>query len=71
MQKLSIKFLEKDELARYHTQNEFLKPFEHIIKHNKSYQIRDYTLKTMEQMIRGRAKNLKSGWRSIFVVLSR
>lgn len=71
LRQLAMKFLEREELAHYHTQNEFLKPFEHIIKQNRMFAIRDFVLKSVEQMIRARHRNLRSGWRSIFVVLSR
>ena len=66
-----MKFLERDELGHYHTQTEFLKPFEVIMKHSKSVAIREFALKSLEQMIRARAKNIKSGWKSIFLIYSR
>ena len=66
-----MKFLEKDELAHFHGQAESMRPFEHIMKWNRSFTIRDYALKSMEQMVRARAQNIKSGWKSIFVVVSR
>jgi len=71
LRQLSMKFLEKDELAHFHGQAESMRPFEYIVKHNRSFTIRDYALKSLEQMIRARAQNIKSGWKSIFVVVSR
>lgn len=42
LKQLAMKFLEKNELANYHFQKEFLKPFEHImINNNKNTQIKD------------------------------
>ncbi|KAL1916268.1 uncharacterized protein VTP21DRAFT_5885 [Calcarisporiella thermophila] len=69
LRQLSMKFLDRDELARYHTQNEFLKPFEHIVRRSPSFAIRDLVIQSLVQMITARARNIKSGWRSIFVVL--
>jgi len=71
LRQLSMKFLEKDELAHFHGQAESLRPFEYIVKFNRSFTIRDYALKSIEQMVRARAPNIKSGWKSILVVVSR
>ena len=66
-----MKFLERDENGHYHTQTEFFKPFESIMKHSKAAIIREFALKSLEQMIRARARNIKSGWKSIFLIYSR
>ncbi|RIA97036.1 hypothetical protein C1645_802023 [Glomus cerebriforme] len=71
LRQLSMKFLERDELSHYNTQSEFMKPFEHIIKNNPSPNIRDLIIQSFIQMISARAKNIKSGWKSIFVVFGR
>lgn len=71
LRQLAMKFLERDELGHYHTQTEFFKPFESIMKHSKSPAIREFALKSIEQMIRARASNIKSGWKSIFLIYSR
>ena len=60
-----MKFLERDELAHYHTQNEFLKSFEWIIKQTSSVAIREQVLQSLLQMIYARARNIKSGWKSV------
>ncbi len=41
LKQLAMKFLEKDELANYHFQKEFLKPFEIIMVKNSNPKIRD------------------------------
>ncbi|CAG8543289.1 11263_t:CDS:2 [Funneliformis mosseae] len=71
LRQLSMKFLERDELSHYNTQSEFMKPFEHIIKNNPSPNIHDLIIQSFIQMISARAKNIKSGWKSIFVVFGR
>ncbi|KAL7751070.1 guanine nucleotide exchange protein for ADP-robosylation factor [Sorochytrium milnesiophthora] len=71
LRQLCMKFLEKDELSHFSTQTEFLRPFEHIVRNNKSDVIRELVLQSVQQMIQARAHNIRSGWKSIFVVLSR
>lgn len=41
LKQLASKFLAKKELANYHFQKEFLKPFELIVAHNSHAKIRD------------------------------
>lgn len=72
LRQLATKFLEKDELTHYHFQKDFLKPFEHIIlniKHNER-DVRDLVVECCKQMILARAENIKSGWKSVFMVLT-
>ncbi|CAG8555206.1 7956_t:CDS:2, partial [Paraglomus occultum] len=71
LRQLSMKFLERDELSHYNTQSEFMKPFEHIIRNNSSPAIRELIIHSLIQMISARAKNIKSGWKSIFIVFGR
>ena len=44
LKQLAMKFLEKEELAHYHFQKEFLKPFETIMQNNSNVKIR-YAMK--------------------------
>ncbi|CAG8691174.1 2151_t:CDS:2, partial [Cetraspora pellucida] len=71
LRQLSMKFLERDELSHYNTQSEFMKPFEQIIKNSPSPNIHDLIIQSIIQMISARARNIKSGWKSIFVVFGR
>lgn len=41
LRQLAMKFLAKDELANYHFQKDFLKPFESIMQQQTSTQTRD------------------------------
>ena len=47
----------------------FLRPFEHIMAHNGSPEVRELVLACVANMIRGRVHHIKSGWRSLFNVL--
>ncbi|CAG8561265.1 2082_t:CDS:2 [Diversispora eburnea] len=71
LRQLNMKFLERDELSHYNTQSEFMKPFEQIIKNNPLPNIHDLIIQSFIQMISARARNIKSGWKSIFVVFGR
>jgi brefeldin A-inhibited guanine nucleotide-exchange protein len=66
LKQLSLKFLEKGELQNFHFQKDFLRPFEFIMKNNKSGQIRDMVVRCIAQMVQSRASNIKSGWKNIF-----
>eukprot|EP01087_Luapelamoeba_hula_P003570 TRINITY_DN1336_c2_g1_i2.p1 TRINITY_DN1336_c2_g1~~TRINITY_DN1336_c2_g1_i2.p1 ORF type:complete len:1437 (-),score=274.97 TRINITY_DN1336_c2_g1_i2:1280-5590(-) len=70
LKQLATKFLAKDELANYHFQKDFLKPFESIIQFNPSVAVRDMIISCVYNMIHARADNIKSGWKSIFGVLT-
>ncbi|KAJ1565919.1 Brefeldin A-inhibited guanine nucleotide-exchange protein 1, partial [Nowakowskiella sp. JEL0078] len=71
LRQLSMKLLEREELAHYSTQNEFMKSFEWIMRYNTHVGIRELVLQSVEQMIAARARSIKSGWKSILVVLTR
>lgn len=71
LRQLSMKFLEKKELARYRFQKEFLKPFLFIIANNPSQSIRDMVLQCVQQMIKAYKNNIKSGWETILEICGR
>ncbi|KAJ2931574.1 hypothetical protein H1R20_g5418, partial [Candolleomyces eurysporus] len=65
LRQLAMRFLEKEELAHFMFQKDFLKPFEYTMIHNPNPDIRDMVLQCLHQMIQARAQNLRSGWRTI------
>ena len=65
-----MRFLEKEELAHFAFQKDFLKPFEYTMIHNPNPDIRDMVLQCLHQMIQARVRNLRSGWRTMFGVFS-
>ncbi|KAJ3071312.1 Brefeldin A-inhibited guanine nucleotide-exchange protein 2 [Podochytrium sp. JEL0797] len=71
LRQLSMKFLEREELVHFSTQNEFLKSFERIMKLTTDDTIRHMIVGSLGQMISARAGSIRSGWKPIFVVLSR
>uniref|UniRef100_A0A3B3ZMZ8 SEC7 domain-containing protein n=1 Tax=Periophthalmus magnuspinnatus TaxID=409849 RepID=A0A3B3ZMZ8_9GOBI len=68
LRQLSMKFLEKGELANFRFQKDFLRPFEHIMKKNRSPTIRDMVVRCVAQMVNCQAGNIRSGWKNIFSV---
>ncbi|KAJ1123190.1 hypothetical protein NDU88_001663, partial [Pleurodeles waltl] len=68
LRQLSMKFLEKGELANFRFQKDFLRPFEHIMKKNRSPVIRDMVIRCIAQMVNSQAGNIRSGWKNIFAV---
>ncbi|CDW58249.1 brefeldin A inhibited guanine [Trichuris trichiura] len=68
LRQLSTKFLERGELPNFRFQKDFLRPFEYIMKKNRSSTIRDMVVRCMSQMVSSQARNIKSGWKNIFSV---
>ncbi|XP_041860724.1 brefeldin A-inhibited guanine nucleotide-exchange protein 2 [Melanotaenia boesemani] len=68
LRQLSMKFLEKGELANFRFQKDFLRPFEHIMKKNRSPTIRDMVIRCVAQMVNSQTANIRSGWKNIFSV---
>ncbi|KAK2184722.1 hypothetical protein NP493_255g01035 [Ridgeia piscesae] len=68
LRQLSMKFLEKGEFANFHFQKDFLRPFEYMMKKNRSPTIRDMVVRCVAQMVNSQAANIKSGWKNIFSV---
>ena len=68
LRQLSMKFLEKGELPHFRFQKDFLRPFEYIMKKNRSPAIRDMVVRCVAQMVNSQASNIKSGWKNIFSV---
>ncbi|MPC12608.1 Brefeldin A-inhibited guanine nucleotide-exchange protein 1 [Portunus trituberculatus] len=68
LRQLSTKFIEKGEFSNFRFQKEFLRPFEHILKKNRSPVIKDMVVRCITQIVTSQAKNIKSGWKNIFSV---
>jgi len=68
LRQLATKFIEKGELANFHFQKEFLRPFETIMKNNKCGTIRDMVVRCVAQMVHSQSLNIKSGWTNVFSV---
>lgn len=69
LRQLSMKFLDREELANYNFQNEFMKPFVIVMRKSSAVEIRELIIRCVSQMVLSRVNNVKSGWKSMFMVL--
>ncbi|GAB4861884.1 Brefeldin A-inhibited guanine nucleotide-exchange protein 2 [Ancistrocladus abbreviatus] len=67
LRQLSMKFLEREELANYNFQNEFMKPFVVVMRKSSAVEIRELIIRCVSQMVLSRVNNVKSGWKSMFM----
>lgn len=70
LRQLSMKFLEREELANYNFQNEFMKPFVVVMRKSRAVEIRELIIRCVSQMVLSRVNNVKSGWKSMFMVFT-
>jgi brefeldin A-inhibited guanine nucleotide-exchange protein len=62
------KFLERDELASMSFQNDFLTPFVVVMRQSGAKEIRELIIRQASRMVLSRVTNIKSGWKSMFMV---
>ncbi|VFQ78432.1 unnamed protein product [Cuscuta campestris] len=70
LRQLAMKFLEREELANYNFQNEFLRPFVTVMQKSNSSEIRELIVRCISQMVLSRVNHVKSGWKSVFMVFA-
>jgi len=70
LQQLTIKCLERPELANFTFQERILKPFVLTMGMSKSPRIRALIVDSIIQLIKSKIGSLKSGWRSVFMVFT-
>ncbi|KAK1304788.1 Brefeldin A-inhibited guanine nucleotide-exchange protein 2 [Acorus calamus] len=70
LRQLAMKFLEREELANYNFQNEFMKPFVIVMRKSRAVEIRELIIRCVSQMVLARVNNVKSGWKSMFMVFA-
>ncbi|URE01714.1 Guanine nucleotide-exchange protein [Musa troglodytarum] len=70
LRQLAMKFLERKELANYNFQNEFMKPFVIVMRKSRAVEIRELIIRCFSQMVLARVGNVKSGWKSMFMVFA-
>ncbi|KAL7082955.1 hypothetical protein ACP275_14G132100 [Erythranthe tilingii] len=70
LRQLASKFLEREELANYNFQNEFLRPFAVVMQKSCSTEIKELIVRCISQMVLSRVNNIKSGWKSVFMVFT-
>lgn len=71
LKQLSLKFLDKPELSEFSFQSSFLRPFQVVMENKNSRgDIRELVLSCVDIMIRTKSKNLRSGWKVLFTILT-
>ncbi|GLJ11220.1 hypothetical protein SUGI_0147450 [Cryptomeria japonica] len=70
LRQLGIKYLEREELAKFTFQNDILKPFVILMRNNRSATIRTLIVDCIVQMIKSKVGSIKSGWRSVFMIFT-
>ncbi len=70
LQQLSPKFLAKPELQDFHSQKDFLGPFEAAISNSPEVPVREFVLRCIEQLVISKVPFLRSGWVTVFSVLA-
>lgn len=70
LRQLSMKYLERDELANFSFQNEILKPFVVLMRNSQSESKRRLIVDCIVQMIKSKVGSIKSGWRSVFMIFT-
>ncbi|XWS45949.1 hypothetical protein CRYUN_Cryun14cG0023200 [Craigia yunnanensis] len=70
LRQLSMKFLDREELANYNFQNEFMKPFVIVMRKSSAVEIRELIIRCVSHMVLSRVNNVKSGWKSMFMVFT-
>jgi hypothetical protein len=71
LKQLSFKFLEKPELSEFNFQRTFLKPFLAVMEDKGSREdIRELVLWCVDNIIRTKSHNLRSGWKIVFSILT-
>ncbi|KAL0304846.1 UNVERIFIED_CONTAM: Brefeldin A-inhibited guanine nucleotide-exchange protein 1 [Sesamum angustifolium] len=70
LRQLTMKYLEREELTNYNFQSEFLRPFVVVIEKSTSTEIRELIVRCISQMVFGRFSNIRSGWKSVFMVFT-
>lgn len=68
LRQLGMKYLERAEPANFTFQNDILKPFVALMRNSKSESTRRLIVNSVVQMINSKVANVKSGWRSVFMV---
>jgi brefeldin A-inhibited guanine nucleotide-exchange protein len=72
LKQLSSKFLEKPELSEFNFQRIFMNPFLVVMEDEASKpEIREMVLQVVDNTIRTRSRNLRSGWKVIFSIVKR
>lgn len=69
LRQLSMRFMDIEELAGFKFQEDFLKPFDYILKHANGIDVTEMILNCLNNLIQLKGSKIKSGWKTIFSAL--
>lgn len=70
LRRLSMDFLDLEELPGFKFQKDFLKPFEHVMANSTTVTVKDMVLRCLIQMIQAKGDKIRSGWKTMFGVFT-
>ena len=70
LRRLSMDFLDLEELSGFKFQKDFLKPFEHVMANSSHVTVKDMVLRCLIQMIQAKGDKIRSGWKTMFGVFT-
>ena len=70
LRRLSMDFLDLEELPGFKFQKDFLKPFEHVMANSITVTVKDMVLRCLIQMIQAKGDKIRSGWKTMFGVFT-
>jgi brefeldin A-inhibited guanine nucleotide-exchange protein len=70
LRQLAAKFLERDELAAFNFQCDFLRPFVALARRSPAPEVRELVVRCVSQLVLARVGAIRSGWRAVFMVFA-
>ncbi|KAG8380375.1 hypothetical protein BUALT_Bualt06G0008900 [Buddleja alternifolia] len=70
LRQIGMKYLEHTELTNFTFQNDILKPFVVLMRNSRSETLHRLIVDGAVQMIKSKVGNIKSGWRSVFMIFT-
>ncbi|AMD19014.1 HBR113Cp [Eremothecium sinecaudum] len=65
LRQLSIRFLDMEELPGFEFQNDFLKPFQHVVQNTTNTEVQEMCMECFRNFILTKSEKIKSGWKPI------
>lgn len=70
LRQLSMRFTDIEELSGFKFQEDFLKPFDYILRNSRDVQVSEMCLNCLNNLIALKGDKIKSGWKTIFSALN-
>lgn len=69
LRQLAMRFMDIEELSGFKFQEDFLKPFDYILRNSRDVQVSEMCLNCLNNLIALKGDKIKSGWKTIFSAL--